>query len=514
MEVNFLKSKSPERRILAIVLTAFIIQTGYFLFQNYHTSLSEAQESSLEKLRGIANSVSAQIDAEAHENLMMKFEQKDAILHSNQDINYQSIHQILKANFYAHQLNSPIYTLVLNPQSQNFEFSVTSSENPYFRHTYTHFPQVLIEKSHMGGTISLYKDEFGAWLTAFAPIKNTKGDVVALVLVDEKMDDILSHINIINGRNFVFSLLIFSILSIILTYLLKIIIKKEQAIKASLETAFLEKAEYLEKVHESDEKLKNYAVQLEKSNKDLTDFAHIASHDLKAPVRGIASFVQLLERRNKTKFDPVDFEYIDFIKTNSRQSLALIENLLNYSKIDKNIGEPHAVNTIDAVNAACQNLKTIIDARHVQVIIQPELPIINAHMGLLVPLFQNLINNGIKYNENEIPHIEVNGNLSPDGKYVYAVRDNGIGIPEHQKQKVFDMFTRLHSSAQYEGSGIGLAFCTRILETYKGQIWLESAVGIGSTFYFTLPDANVISFNELPKTAEEVDKQVLANFHI
>jgi light-regulated signal transduction histidine kinase (bacteriophytochrome) len=106
---------------------------------------------------------------------------------------------------------------------------------------------------------------------------------------------------------------------------------------------------------------------------------------------------------------------------------------------------------------------------------------------LITQLFQNLINNGIKYNKNEQPTIIVNADCNKSGDCVFSVKDNGIGIDEKYQQDVFGMFRRLHSSAEYEGSGIGLAFCNRIVETYGGKMWLESKVGEGSTFYFTLP---------------------------
>jgi light-regulated signal transduction histidine kinase (bacteriophytochrome) len=199
----------------------------------------------------------------------------------------------------------------------------------------------------------------------------------------------------------------------------------------------------------------------------------------------------LLERRNKDKFDDRDREYFDFIKKNANQSMALIDNLLNYSKIDKNVGDPSPVNMNNAVEVACSNLSTIIEEKNAVVNIQ-NLPIVNAHTGLLTPLFQNLINNGIKYNENPQPHIDIEVEFLKSGEVIFAVKDNGIGIAEVYKNSVFDMFRRLQSAANYEGSGIGLAFCKRIIDTYQGQIWVESQLGKGSTFFFTLPNAAVI----------------------
>lgn len=233
--------------------------------------------------------------------------------------------------------------------------------------------------------------------------------------------------------------------------------------------------------------LSEYAQKLVKSNQELTDFAHIASHDLRAPIRNIGSFTQLLQRRLGAQLDERTKEYFDFITTNVRQSTKLIEDLLNYSKIDKNIGDPVSIELNDILLLVRSNLQSFITEKKAQIIAK-DLPILRGHSSLIVQLFQNLINNGLKYNESEKPTITIASEWRAN-ELVFSVSDNGIGIAPQYKEQVFGMFRRLHSSAQYEGSGIGLAFCQRIVSTYSGRIWLESEEGKGTTFYFTLPDA-------------------------
>lgn len=251
----------------------------------------------------------------------------------------------------------------------------------------------------------------------------------------------------------------------------------------------------LSKVNESEEKLQDYAHQLEKSNRELTEFAHIASHDLKAPIRGIMSFSQLFERRNQAKFDDTDREYFNYIKSNAAQSARLIEDLLNYSKIDKNLGDPTPVELGKSVFMAGMNLQNVIQEKGAEVIYD-KLPVIKAHVSLMTHLFQNLIGNGIKYNKSAHPIIEINAEKKENGDMVYSVKDNGIGIPALHQKEVFAMFRRLHGQSEYEGTGIGLSFCTRIVETYGGRIWIDSEIGIGTTFYFTLPKATVLQYKE------------------
>ena len=247
----------------------------------------------------------------------------------------------------------------------------------------------------------------------------------------------------------------------------------------------------LSRVNESEIKLQDYARQLEKSNRELTEFAHIASHDLKAPIRGIMSFAQLFERRNKAKFDDTDREYFNYIKSNASQSARLIEDLLNYSKIDKNLGNPNEVDLNNSVFLASMNLQNVIQEKGAEIIYE-NLPTIIGHASLMTHLFQNLIGNGIKYNKSLRPIIEISVAKSDNDDVIYAVKDNGIGIAPQHQQSVFAMFRRLHGQSEYEGTGIGLSFCTRIVETYSGRIWVESEEGKGTIFYFTLPKATIV----------------------
>lgn len=244
----------------------------------------------------------------------------------------------------------------------------------------------------------------------------------------------------------------------------------------------------LGKVESSEEKLQEYANRLEKSNHELTEFAHIASHDLKAPIRGIISFAQLFERRNNAKFDEVDKEYFNYIKSNAFHSAQLIDDVLNYSKIDKNLDEPTRLDINRCIDTVKTNLNALIEEQK-GAIHTTELPLIMAHKSLIIQLFQNLIGNGLKYNKSENPSVSISYGLNSRGETVFCVADNGIGIAVDHHQKVFAMFRRLHAQSEYDGSGIGLAFCARIVNTYGGEIWLDSDVGKGTQVFFTLPKA-------------------------
>lgn len=225
--------------------------------------------------------------------------------------------------------------------------------------------------------------------------------------------------------------------------------------------------------------------KLIKNNKELQEFASIVSHDLRAPLRNINSFAQILLRKNQNKFDEKDQEYAQFILQGVKQSTQLIEDLLNYSRMEKNIGPAESIDLNDAVIQVLNNNKNYISEKNTSISIH-FLPEIQAHRSLIALIWQNLILNGIKYNDSENPHIEI-GFKEDKTETVFFVKDNGIGIPLQYQEEIFRMFRRLHTTEKYEGTGIGLAFCKRVIEFYDGNIWFESELEKGTCFYFTLP---------------------------
>ncbi len=225
--------------------------------------------------------------------------------------------------------------------------------------------------------------------------------------------------------------------------------------------------------------------ELEISNKDLEQFAYIASHDLKEPVRTIGSYASLLNRRYKDKLGDSGSEFVNFIKQASTRMNLLLSDLLHYSRLNTSQFEKKEVDMNDVLLIVEENLYKVFHSDNVRVEVS-ELPTIHANKIQMIRIFQNLIKNGVVYNQSEEKIIKV---WAEEGKefLTFFVKDNGIGIAQEYQDKVFEIFKRLHSKDEYDGSGIGLSSCQKIVMMHGGRINLKSEVGKGTTFYFTIP---------------------------
>ncbi len=223
---------------------------------------------------------------------------------------------------------------------------------------------------------------------------------------------------------------------------------------------------------------------LARSNRDLEQFAYVASHDLQEPLRAVAGFMGLLKNQYRDAMDATAKEYIDFAVEGAERMQTLIHDLLAYSRVGTKGGTFAPLPMKDAYDNALKNLKAAIDETGA-VITRGELPMVNADASQMTQLLQNLIGNAIKFHGPKKPEITVNAERK-GGQWVISVADNGIGIEPQYFERIFLIFQRLHGRAQYKGTGIGLAVCKRIAERHGGSIWVESKPGQGSIFYFTL----------------------------
>jgi light-regulated signal transduction histidine kinase (bacteriophytochrome) len=226
------------------------------------------------------------------------------------------------------------------------------------------------------------------------------------------------------------------------------------------------------------------ATELTRSNAELEQFAYIASHDLQEPLRSITGFTGLLAKRYKGQLDQNADRFMTRITEATGRMQRLINDLLIYSRVGREIKlQPTNCHTlvgqeIATMHTAIQEAGAVVQC--------DSLPTVNADATLLGQVFRNLIGNAIKFGSQAPPTVQISAEQKPD-HWIFEVKDNGIGIAPEFAERIFNIFERLHSAEEYPGTGIGLSICKKAVESWGGQIWVKSAPGQGSTFYFTVP---------------------------
>ena len=228
---------------------------------------------------------------------------------------------------------------------------------------------------------------------------------------------------------------------------------------------------------------------LKKANEDLEQFAYVASHDLREPLRMISGYISMLERRYGETFDADGREFMGYVREGARRMDRMVLDLLEYSRVG-GLGDGLApVPLAEVVGTAIANLDVAIDDTKAKISVSSPLPTVMGARGELVRLVQNLIDNALTYRSSGRPPAIAIGCVKGEDGWRCSVSDNGIGIAPEYFERIFGIFQRLHTREKYDGTGIGLAICKKIIEHHGGRLWVESRQGVGSTFFFTLPDA-------------------------
>ncbi|MFK8055251.1 MAG: ATP-binding protein [Saprospiraceae bacterium] len=478
------------RKAVLVVGGCFLVLAVSLRYQKYQAIVSQSENLTLESLEKVVWGVAQLIDGDKHQQLQETFLERDAITAADQEVLYDQIHLQLERTQQELGFETPLYTYTSSGVEAGFEFIATSSKEPYYRHEMSSAPARQIAAYGEYMSMRPYEDGHGTWLSACAPILNSNGEVVAMVQADRCFDLFIAEAEAQAYAGVWWNLLLIVGLLVMVWRYMSTLITKEEEAKIALRANVAEKTLLLDRLELREIELEQQKAMLVNKNQYLEDFANIASHDLKSPLRGISNFAGLLSRRMGPNAESSATEYIDFIKSNAKRALKLVDGILSYSKLGEEAQNNVPSSLEKVASNALENLYSVIQDRNAKVSVCDSLPEAVFDPVIVTQLFQNLIGNGLKYNQSDVPTVDVTCDVDEQQRYVFAVTDNGIGIPKEYQKSVFEMFKRLHAGGdEYEGSGIGLAFCSRIINSYGGEIWLESEEGMGSTFYFTLPKA-------------------------
>jgi light-regulated signal transduction histidine kinase (bacteriophytochrome) len=251
----------------------------------------------------------------------------------------------------------------------------------------------------------------------------------------------------------------------------------------------------LEEIKQTQKELKRKSQELARSNVELEQFAHVVAHDLKNPLLGVEAYVYRLRKHCQGKLDAAAEKNVAHILDGITRMRELIEDLLEYAKLGKKAKEFESSNCNDTLNCALANLRVAIEESGA-LVTHDKLPMVMVDETQLIQLFQNLIGNAIKYRRQEPIRIHVSAEKK-ESEWVFSVCDNGMGIDPKDIENIFEIFHRSKGGSDQPGTGIGLAICKRIIELYNGRIWVESDLGKGSTFLFTIP---IVSDSRKEKT--------------
>jgi light-regulated signal transduction histidine kinase (bacteriophytochrome) len=225
---------------------------------------------------------------------------------------------------------------------------------------------------------------------------------------------------------------------------------------------------------------------LERSNQELQQFAYVASHDLSEPLRMVSSYLNLLRRRYRGRLDPDADEFIEYAVDGAARMRSLIEGLLAYSRAGRGEEQPEPVELASVTADVLRSLAAAMVEAGAEIEVT-DLPVVVGVRGQLEQLLQNLVANALKFRADGRARVWVRAETGPPGMAQIAVADGGIGIPSADREHVFEMFQRLHDRETFEGTGIGLAICRKIVERHGGRIWVDERDGGGTVFRFTLP---------------------------
>jgi signal transduction histidine kinase len=487
---SILQLKAANSRLVAAVFTGILILIAYFVVNSYYNSLAKSKAEVLEKLRAIAFTSVWLINGDDHDSLANNLMTKDAIVSNTENRIYHKLHSTLKAVCKTNHLESPLYTIVYYSRDSTFHFIGTSSDKPYYRHSYKNYPKDLLKNYQTGGILDGYQDENGHWLSAFAPLRNSKGEVVALLEADENFEMFIAKAKKELLRNTLISLLIVLPFGLALYGYLSNTLRKQAQYQATV----LNQKEEIEAQNEEiktqnnliekqnrelDQRVKERTFELETSNKELANFLYHSSHDVQAPIATLKGLESLAIQETK---EPLTREYLTLIKDTTTRLERMVKTIQLVHQIKTTQLSIESVNLYEKMQCIFNSLS------HHNVRLEIDLPsdiTINTDARLLENSISELFKNSIQYNQGDLNlKIKLSGYYSNEG-FTLVIEDNGIGISAEIRKDLFTMFKRRNEKST--GIGLGLYISQICIERMSGRIYTKESNQVGAHFQISLP---------------------------
>ena len=489
-----LRVKATNTRLIIAVFAVMIALIAYFVSSSYYNAITKSKAEILARLKAIAFTSVWLIDGDKHDSLANNLMAKDAIVGNEENKIYKQLHTTLKAVHQTNQLESPLYTIVYYERDSTFHFIVTSADQPYYRHSYKNYPKELLKNYQMGGVLDSYHDENGKWLSAFAPLKNSKGEVIALLEADENFESFIAQAQKDLVQNALVSLAVVLPFGILLFGYLSYTLKKQAEDqemlmhqKEEIESQNEEiktQSDFIEKQNkELDLRVKDRTSELEKSTTELATFLYHSSHDVQAPIATLKGLQSLAIQETK---EHLTKEYLTLIKN----TLSKLERMV------KTIQQVHHIKTnkpiIQKIDIS-EAIQEIIDSHQKEsnVTVKLELPgelFFHADLALTKISLNELLRNSIQYNEGNTNLIIKIKGYCTDHESVLIIEDNGVGISAAAKKELFTMFKR--GNEKSTGIGLGLYIAQICIERMGGRIIATEPAQQGARFQVSIPYAS------------------------
>ena len=486
---SILQLKAANSRLVAAVFTAILILIAYFVANSYYTSLAKSKAEVLERLRAIAFTSVWLINGDDHDSLANNLMTKDAIVSNTENRIYNTLHNTLKTVSQTNQLESPLYTIVYYDLDSTFHFIGTSSDKPYYRHSYKNYPKDLFKNYQTGGILDSYQDENGHWLSAFAPLKNSKGEVVALLEADENFEMFVAKAKKELLRNTLISLLIVLPFGLVLFRYLSNTLRKQAQDQATLLNQKEEieaqneeiktQSDFIEKQNrELDQRVRERTAELEKSNTELANFLYHSSHDVQAPIATLKGLESLASQETK---EPLTKEYLLLIKDTTMKLERMVKTIQLVHHIKTIVPCLKEVPIKETIQSVCNSFPISNSCLEIDV---PMDITTNIDVELFKYSMNELLKNSVQYNQdNPNLRIKISGYCSKLDIILF-IEDNGIGISNEAKQELFTMFKR--GSEKSKGIGLGLYIVQVCLQRFMSSIELIEKQENGAKFKLIL----------------------------